>query len=218
MTTKNTIGALVTAIVVGSVNTSRAEEPSIHGIVETAGAYSTRGEIVGTVDAIAKINAGDHLMFFGRYRGTAQWGQEAGFSYSDFSVENIRFPNLVYGVGIVLERQQSGTWVDYRIGAQHAWQSGPVSTYALATVGETFVEGVAVARYEKDFHDVTIFGQVEAVADISYKGEFLFATERPRIGIQKESYSLAIAADIVQTKEKTVQTQATIGLAGTIGF
>ncbi len=220
MTTKNTIGALVTAITAGTINTAKAEEqqkPSVHGVVETLGGYSTKGELTGTVDAIGKVSVADHLMFFGRYRGTPQWN-EAGFSYSDFSVENVRFPNLAYGFGIVLERQQAGDWNDYRVGIQHVGQIGSVSTYALATGGETFVEGIAVVRYQREVSDITFFAQAELVGDISYKGDFLFATERPRIGIQKEIYSLAVAADIVQTKDKKIQTQATIGLAGTIGF
>ena len=97
MTTKNTIGALVTAITIGTINPSKAEELSVGGVVETLGGYSTMGEPVGTVDAIAKINVGEHLQFFGRYRATGQWNDEEGFSSSEFSVQNIRFPNLAYG-------------------------------------------------------------------------------------------------------------------------
>ncbi|MEK6921327.1 MAG: hypothetical protein AABX82_05560, partial [Nanoarchaeota archaeon] len=137
MTTKNTIGALVTAIIAGTISTAKAEEPSVHGVVETVGGYSTTGELTGTVDAIGKISVADHLMFFGRYRGTAQWNEKDGFSSSEFSVQNIRFPNLVYGVGIVLERQHTADWTDHRIGVQHAGQYGSLSTYALATIGET---------------------------------------------------------------------------------
>ncbi len=218
MTTKNTIGALVTAITIGTMNTSKAEELSAGGVVETLGGYSTAGEPVGTVDALGKINVGEHLQFFGRYRVTGQWNEEDGFSSSQFSVQNIRFPNLVYGAGIVLERQQSGTWIDHRVGIQHAWQGNNVSTYVLGTVGETFVEGVAVGRYQKECKDIILFGQLEAVGDVSYQGEFLFATERARFGVQKGSYSLAVAADIVQTKDKKVQTQATIGLAAAVQF
>src|SRR3989338_6504169 len=103
MTTKNTIGALVTAITIGTINPSKAEELSVGGVVETLGGYSTMGEPVGTVDAIGKINAGNHLMFFGRYRMTAEWNQEDGFSSSEFSVYSIRFPNLIGGLGVILE-------------------------------------------------------------------------------------------------------------------
>ena len=214
MTTKNTIGALVTAIAVGTINPSKAEELSISGVVETLGRYSTMAEPVGTVDTIGKINVGKHLQFFGRYRATGQWNEE-GFSASEFSVENIRFPSLAYGVGIVLERQQSGTWIDHRLGVQHAWQGNNLSTYVLGTVGETFVEGVVVARYQQEFKDITIFAQVEAVADVSYKEGLLFTTERPRLGVQKDVYSIALAADVVETK---TEAYATLGLAAAVQF
>lgn len=214
MTTKSTIGALVTAITCGTINTSKAEEPAVHGIVETVGAYSTNGELVGTVDAIAKISAGEHLMFFARYRGTEEW-DASGFSYSEFSVQNIRFPDIAYCLGIVLERQHADNWTDHRIGVQHAWQMGSWNTYALITVGETFAEGVALARYQREIGDMIFFGQIEAVGDVSYKGELFFATERVRLGVQKDVYRIALATDLVQTKEEA---HATVGLAGAVSF
>ena len=215
MTTRNTIGALVTAITIGTINPSKAEELSVGGVVETLGGYSTMGEPVGTIDAIGKVSVGEHLQFFGRYRATGQWNEEDGFSSSEFSVENIRFPNLAYGIGVVLERQQSGIWIDHRIGLQHAWQGNNLSTYVLGTVGETFVEGVVVARYQQEFKDITIFAQVEAVADVSYKEGLLFTTERPRLGVQKDVYSIALAADVVETK---TEAYATLGLAAAVQF
>ncbi len=215
MTTKNTIGALVTAIAMGTINTSRAEELSGGGVVETLGGYSTRGESVSTVDALGKINVGKHLQFFGRYRVTGQWNEEDGLSSSEFSVQNIRFPDLAYGVGIVLERQHAADSTEYRIGAQHAWQGNNVSTYVLGTIGEKFVEGVTLVRYQREIGDKIFFGQLEAVMDVSYKEDFLFATERVRLGMQKDVYSIAVAADVVQTK---TEAYATVGLAGAVVF
>ncbi len=209
---------LAAAITYGTMSRAEAQEPSLHGVVETLAGYSTPNGMSGTVDAIGKLTVDDHLMFFARYRGTTAWEQENGLTPSDFSVQNICFPNLVKGVGIVLERQHTEDWTDYRIGVQHAWKNDDVSTYLLATAGETFVEGIAVVRYQREIRNLSLFAQTEAVVDVSYKGDFLFATERPRIGIQKDQYSLALGADIVQTKSNKLEQEATLGLAGAVSF
>lgn len=215
MTTKYVAAILATTMMYGTISRAEAAEPSLHGVVEALAGYSTPNGVSGTADAIGKLTVDDHLMFFARYRGTADWQQDNGLTTSEFSVQNIRFPNLVGGVGVVLERQHAGNWTDYRIGVQHAWNNDDISTYVLATAGETFAEGIAVVRYNREISDLTFFAQVEGVVDVSYKGDFLFATERPRVGIQKGSYSLALAADMVQQKGEN---QATMGLAGAVGF
>ena len=94
-----------------------------------------------------------------------------------------------------------------------------MSTYVLGTVGGTFAEGVVVGRYQQEFKDITFFARVEAVADVSYKEGLLFTTERPRLGVQKDAYSIALAADIVQSmSEEKINHQATLGLAAAVQF
>ena len=209
---------LAAAITYGAINRAEAAEPSLHGVVETLAGYSTPKGVSGTVDAIGKLTVHDHLMFFARYRGTAAWDRENELSASEFSVLNIRFLNIVDSFTLVLERQHAADWTDYRIGIQHAWNNDNVSTYLLATAGETYAEGVALVRYQRNVGDLTLFAQAEGVVDVSYKGDFLFATERPRIGVQSGAYSLALAADIVQTKPSKLEQQATLGLAGAVSF
>ena len=77
--------------------------------------------------------------------------------------------------------------------------------------GNCFHAGLFVGRG----NDFTLFAQVEAVADVSYKGDLLFATERARLGVQKDAYSIALAADVVQTK---TEAYATLGLTAAVQF